>query len=129
MFKVGHVLVSGTKEAPAGSSKFTASLRHATRLCLKGNKRKNKYKKKSQSSLFPSFFLVEKIDCCSVSSGSINIMRCDSVFASIKSLLLPYCISQSHRFALAGNKPEGVNLYKSKHQNFQFKIMHLNIYW
>lgn len=57
MFKVGHVLVSGTKEAPAGSSKFTVSLRHATRLCLKGNKRKNKYKKnlKALSSLL--FFL------------------------------------------------------------------------
>lgn len=129
MFKVGHVLVSGTKEAPAGSSKFTASLRHATRLCLKRNKRKSKYKKTSKLSLPFFFFLVEKIECCSVSSGNMNIMRCDSSFASIKILLLPNCISQRHCFALAGNKPQGVNLYKSKNQNFQFKIMHLNIYW
>lgn len=129
MFKTEHVLVSGTKEAPAGRSKFTASMRHAMRLFLKANKRKKKQVWEISKLFLPFFFLVKKNECYSVSSVSINIMRSDSVFASIKSLLLPYCISQSHCFTSAGNKPEGVNLYKCKNKNFLFKIIDLNIYW
>lgn len=61
MFKPGHDVAFGTKEAPAGRSSFTPSLRHTTGFFPKGNT-KGKQAWKSQSSVFPSIFLYRILD-------------------------------------------------------------------
>lgn len=71
MFKAGYGVASGTKEAPAGRSKFTAS--HTMRFFFKGNKKKNKHE--NLNVLSPLLFLVQMIQCCSVSNGNIKYLE------------------------------------------------------